>query len=82
MTDPPQLETETATKLAKSNAVAAKPARSAIIPRAAADPTRQSAERLDVVLDKISKHGIESLTSEEVRLLEEMSRKLRGNEPH
>jgi hypothetical protein len=68
--------------VAKSNAVAAKPARSAIIPRAAADSTRQSAERLDVVLDKISKHGIESLTSEEVRLLEEMSRKLRGNEPH
>jgi hypothetical protein len=34
------------------------------------------------VLDKISKHGIESLTTEEVRLLEEMSRKLRGNEPH
>jgi membrane associated rhomboid family serine protease len=68
--------------VAKSNAVAAKPARSAIIPRAAADSTRQSAERLDIVLDKISKHGIESLTTEEVRLLEEMSRKLRGNEPH
>jgi hypothetical protein len=30
------------------------------------------------VLDKISKQGIESLTSEEVRLLEDMSRKLRG----
>ena len=68
--------------VAKSNAVAAKPARSATIPHAAADSTRQSAERLDIVLDKISKHGIESLTTEEVRLLEEMSRKLRGNEPH
>jgi hypothetical protein len=30
-----------------------------------------------MVLDKISKHGLESLTSEEVHLLEEMSRKLR-----
>jgi hypothetical protein len=37
----------------------------------------QSAEKLNTVLDKISKHGIESLTSEEVRVLEEMSRKLR-----
>ena len=35
-----------------------------------------------MVLDKISKHGLESLTSEEVRILEEMSRRLRGNEPH
>jgi hypothetical protein len=37
---------------------------------------------LNLVLDKISKHGIESLTSEEVQILEEMSRKLRGPEPH
>ncbi|HEX2723838.1 MAG TPA: rhomboid family intramembrane serine protease [Gemmatimonadaceae bacterium] len=63
--------------VAKSNAVAARPARSATIPRISPDSTRQAAERLDLVLDKISKHGIESLTTEEVRLLEDMSRKLR-----
>ena len=32
---------------------------------------------LDLVLDKISQHGLESLTMEEKRLLEEMSRELR-----
>lgn len=69
--------------VAKSNAVAAKPAkpaRSAIIPRASTESSRQPGERLDVVLDKISKHGIESLTTEEVRLLEDMSRQLRKDE--
>jgi len=64
--------------VAKSNAVVARPARSALVPRTE-DSNRQSAERLDLVLDKISKHGIESLTSEEVRILEDMSRKLRGS---
>jgi hypothetical protein len=68
--------------VAKSNAIAAKPVRHAIVPKADAISGRQSAEQLDMVLDKISKHGIESLTSEELRVLEEMSRKLRGNEPH
>jgi membrane associated rhomboid family serine protease len=62
--------------VAKSNAIVARPVRSALVPRTE-DSNRQSAERLDLVLDKISKHGIESLTSEEVRLLEDMSRKLR-----
>ena len=66
--------------VAKSNAIAAKPARSAAAPRTSPDSARQSAERLDMVLDKISKHGIESLTSEELRVLEEMSRKLRTDE--
>lgn len=64
--------------VAKSNAIVASPVRSALVPRTD-DSNRQSAERLDIVLDKISKHGIESLTSEEVRLLEDMSRKLRGS---
>jgi membrane associated rhomboid family serine protease len=32
---------------------------------------------LDLVLDKISQHGLESLTTDEKRLLEEMSRELR-----
>ena len=35
------------------------------------------AEELNRVLDKISQHGIESLTSDERRVLEEMSRRLR-----
>ena len=69
--------------VAKSNAVAAKPARPArpaLVPRAAAASNQGPQEKLNLVLDKISTHGIESLTSEEVSLLEEMSRKLRGNE--
>lgn len=64
--------------VAKSNAIVTRPARSALLPRAE-DSRQHSAERLDVVLDKISKQGIESLTGDEVRLLEEMSRKLRGS---
>jgi len=35
-------------------------------------------QQLDGVLDKISRQGIDSLTAEERRLLEEMSRELRG----
>ena len=66
--------------VAKSNAIVAKPAKSAVIPRPNTDATRVSPEKLDMVLDKISKHGIESLTSEEVRILEEMSARLRRGE--
>jgi hypothetical protein len=66
--------------VAKSNAIAAKPVRPALLPRAAQDSDRASAEQLDMVLDKISRHGIESLTGEELRILEEMSRKLRKDE--
>ena len=62
--------------VAKSNAVAAKTARAAVLPRPG-NETRQSQEVLDMVLDKISKTGIESLTREEQAVLEEMSRKLR-----
>ena len=36
-------------------------------------------EALDLVLDKISEHGLDSLTLEERHLLEEMSRKLRND---
>ena len=50
-----------------------------MVPHPAEVVERSSSERLNVVLDKISKHGIESLTNEEVRLLEDMSRKLRGS---
>lgn len=38
---------------------------------------KEYAARVNCVLDKISQHGIDSLTREERRLLEEMSRKLR-----
>jgi hypothetical protein len=47
-----------------------------VLPRPG-NETRQSQEVLDMVLDKISKNGIESLTREEQAVLEEMSRKLR-----
>ncbi|MEO8192320.1 MAG: rhomboid family intramembrane serine protease [Gemmatimonadales bacterium] len=67
--------------VAKSNAVAAKPARPVVIPHVEDEGTKQASERLDMVLDKISKHGIESLTSEELEILEDVSRRLRGNEP-
>ena len=62
--------------VAKSNAVAAKTARAAVLPRPGKE-THQSQEVLDMVLDKISKEGIESLTREEQAVLEEMSRKLK-----
>ena len=38
---------------------------------------RNTAARVNRVLDKISQQGIDSLTRDERRLLEEMSRKLR-----
>jgi len=66
--------------VAKSNAVVAKPVRPVLLPKASDDSDKKSSERLDLVLDKISKHGIDSLTSEELLVLEEMSRKLRKEE--
>jgi membrane associated rhomboid family serine protease len=68
--------------VAKSNAVVAKPVRSTVVPRAKPDQSQYSAEQLDTVLDKISRHGLESLTTEELQVLDYMSRKLKGNEPH
>ena len=62
--------------VAKSNAVAAKATRTAVLPKPDSDG-QQSSERLDMVLEKISKHGMESLTAEEQAILEEMSRRLR-----
>lgn len=41
------------------------------------EPLKEYAARVNQVLDKISQHGIGSLTGDERRLLEEMSRKLR-----
>ncbi len=50
----------------------------------AASPSPRRAEsradELDRVLDKISQHGIDSLTSDERNVLEEMSKRLRGRE--
>lgn len=60
--------------VAKSKAIAAKRVASV------SPSTRRreaKAEELNRVLDKISQHGIESLTSDERKVLEEMSRRLR-----
>jgi hypothetical protein len=43
-------------------------------------PRDAKAEELDKVLDKISRHGLTSLTPGERRLLEEMSRQLRDSD--
>jgi len=60
--------------VAKSKAIAAKRV-------ASLTPTSRrreaKAEELNRVLDKISQHGIDSLTTDERRVLEEMSKKLR-----
>jgi membrane associated rhomboid family serine protease len=61
--------------VAKSKAVVVKRPVAPQAPRAVKDP---KADALNTVLDKISAAGIESLTNDEKRLLEEMSRKLRG----
>jgi hypothetical protein len=63
--------------VAKSKAVVVKRQAPPSLPRAANDPR---AEALNLVLDKISATGIQSLTSDERKLLDEMSRKLRGND--
>jgi membrane associated rhomboid family serine protease len=42
--------------------------------------TETRADELDRVLDKISQHGIDSLTSDERNVLEEMSKRLRGRD--
>jgi rhomboid family protein len=63
--------------VAKSKAVAAK--RPATVPPAQKSAARDSkAEEVNRLLDKISAHGLDSLTSEERKLLEEMSKKLRN----
>ena len=63
--------------VAKSKAVAAK--RPAVVTPASKATSRDlKAEEVNRVLDKISAEGLESLTSEERRLLEEVSRRLRG----
>jgi membrane associated rhomboid family serine protease len=56
-------------------AVAKRPAR--LAPGKKSGPREAKAEELDRVLDKISRHGISSLTSAEKKILDEMSRELR-----
>lgn len=43
------------------------------------ETAKEHAARVNVVLDKISQQGIQSLTRDELKLLEEMSRKLRDS---
>ena len=63
--------------VAKSKAVASK--RPAVVTPAPKAVARDSkAEELNRVLDKISAEGLDSLTSDERKTLEEMSRRLRG----
>lgn len=63
--------------VARSNAMAAKrPTTATVIP---AKIGKQKAEALNDVLDKISEHGIDSLTGDERHLLEEMSQRLRNS---
>jgi membrane associated rhomboid family serine protease len=66
--------------IARSKAVVAKRERREPVrpPLALVAPSRK--EALDLVLDKISEKGLDSLTSEERKLLEEMSRKLRSEQ--
>jgi len=62
--------------VAKSKAIAAKRT-VALTPPSRRREAR--ADELNRVLDKISQHGIESLTNDERKVLEEMSKRLRGN---
>jgi len=62
--------------VAKSKAIAAKRVTS-LTPSSRRREAR--AEELNRVLDKISQHGIDSLTSDERKVLEEMSRRLRDH---
>ena len=63
--------------VAKSKAMATK--RPAPLPAAPKASAPRRTDELNLVLDKISQHGLESLTSDERRLLEEMSRRLRDD---
>lgn len=77
----PPREPEIDDVVAKSKAAVARrpatPPPPAPRPPVAARPVVRASDDLDLVLDKISEQGIESLTADERRLLEEMSRRLR-----
>ncbi len=63
--------------VARSNAAA--PSRQALTAPRPTRSTHPRTEELNLVLDKISQHGLDSLTRDERRLLEEMSRRLRDD---
>ena len=65
--------------VARSNAVTANTAKQTAAPTLVGKAGKSKADQLNDVLDKISQHGLGSLTSDERRLLEEMSRTLRGS---
>ena len=66
--------------VAKSKAaVARRQANSPPTPSPKIAPKRPD-EQLNLVLDKISEQGLDSLTSDERRILEEMSRKLKDRD--
>lgn len=64
--------------VAKSNALAMRPALPKPAPRPPVAPVAAGSE-LDVLLDKISASGLDSLTSEERRRLEEASKRLKSD---
>jgi len=62
--------------VARSNAVVMRETRAVQhLPRK--ETAKEHAARVNLVLDKISRQGMASLTSDELRLLEDMSKKLR-----
>ncbi len=64
--------------VARSNAMAAKRQQS-VAPTLTSKVGKKKTDELNLVLDKISERGIASLTTDERRLLEEMSKKLRNS---
>ena len=65
----------------KGRALAAKRGPAEVIPMRPGQPTPDDLLRqaeMDVLLDKISEHGLDSLTADERRRLDEHSRRLRG----
>ncbi len=64
--------------VAKSNAAAPR-RNSTAAPQRKAEPDSGAAGALDLVLDKISERGLDSLTPAERKLLEDMSKELRGD---
>ncbi len=63
---------------APPSAVPPRPPRRVATPAAGAVPVTPRSDTLDLLLDKISATGIESLTGEERQLLDETAKKLRG----
>jgi membrane associated rhomboid family serine protease len=64
--------------VAKSKAAVAKRPVSTQVPRAA--PRTRRGDDINVLLDKISRHGLDSLTSDERKMLEEASKRLRDSD--